>query len=99
MRALAMKQSSRKIHLYPRITVTGLLLTICLVFVGIPRAAQGAQMPGMNMLAPVWIDALDGFELRPPLNCEVLQPKFKPPPAAKKWSYPSDARDAGDVCK
>ena len=99
MRAFAMNLSSRKRRLYPRITVIAILLAAGLTLMGISPAGEAAPMPGMNMLAPVWIDAMDGFELRPPLNCEVLQPKFKPPPAAEKWSYPGNARDAGDVRK
>ncbi len=88
MRALAMKQSSRILHRYPQITVTGIMLALCLANMGIFPAAQGAPMAGMKMLAPVWIDAMDGFELRPPLNCEVLQPKFKPPPPQKNGAIP-----------
>ena len=88
MRAFAMNLSSGKCRLYPRITVIALLLAAGLSLMGISPAVKGALMPGMNMLAPVWIDAMDGFELRPPLNCEVLQPKFKPPPPQKNGAIP-----------
>lgn len=88
MRAFAMNLSSGKRRLYPRITVIALLLAAGFSLMGISPAVNGAPMPGMNMLAPVWIDAMDGFELRPPLNCEVLQPKFKPPPPQKNGAIP-----------
>jgi hypothetical protein len=46
----------------------------------VPGQPAYAQVAGRGMLAPLWIDDLDGFQLRPPLNCEVLQRKLTAPP-------------------
>ena len=88
MRALAIKQSSGIVHPYTQKAVLSMVLITCFAVMGIFPAAQGAPRPGMGHLAPVWIDAMDGFELRPPLNCEVLQPNFTPPSPEQNGAIP-----------
>lgn len=87
MRAFAIQPSFR-IPLLRRLTAWTVIPALGFMLCAILPGAAKAQTPGANMLAPLWIDALDGFELRPPLNCEVLQRKFKAPPPQKNGTIP-----------
>jgi hypothetical protein len=88
MRALAIIQLFHIPHLRRATTTLGALLTIGIASLAVFPATLAAQTPDTNMLAPLWINALDGFELRPPLNCDVLQPKFQAPPPQKNGTLP-----------
>jgi hypothetical protein len=70
------------------IIALGAIVAIGIGGSGKSTAALAAQPADMNMLAPLWIDALDGFELRPPLNCEVLLPKLHAPRIPKSGAMP-----------
>lgn len=54
----------------------------------VPGRMAYAQSMGGKMLAPLWIDDLDGFQIRPPLNCEVLQRKLTMPPPSSAGVFP-----------
>ncbi|MGC8624309.1 MAG: hypothetical protein ACP5VQ_03465 [Phycisphaerae bacterium] len=62
------------------ITVFGVLVFLGMIAMTQSAPKAQARIIGPHQLAPLWIDDLDGFQIRPPPNCEVLQRKFQPPP-------------------
>lgn len=88
MRTLAIKQISR-FHGRPTPMIAWSLMAymgMMAMFVSAP-SAQG-RFIGNHMLAPLWIDDMDGFQIRPPKNCEVLQRKLKVPPPRHLGAVP-----------
>ena len=72
-----------------------LSLLVLLTMLTITLCAQPTQggVPGRHILAPLWIDDLDGFQIRPPMNCDVLQRKLQPPPPHSAGIFPVQPGD------
>ncbi len=79
MRTMATTQSGWACGHARRRGGLGLILFITLAVMGWSGARAQAIIGGNAMLGPRWIDDMDGFEIRPPAQCEVLKRKLKVP--------------------